>query len=168
MKKSCMALLSMTAAMTAISTPTLAAEISGLDKPAASENVHVMVEKVADTDNTTSDSMSRSRTSGNPRNDATGTPPSASDTTPRPGTSNNAENDTAADIEWKWANSIDNKKPLFPQLDGNRDGSLTESEFQSGTMLDDETQVFSQLDKDRNGSISESEFNTYANVKGRL
>lgn len=73
----------------------------------------------------------------------------------------------ANDVNWKWPEAIDRSKPLFPQIDTNNDGYLSQTEFMNGTILENESEVFVMLDKNKSESISKQEFKKYAKTGGK-
>lgn len=73
----------------------------------------------------------------------------------------------ANDVNWNWPKQIDRTKPLFPQIDKDNNGYLSQAEFMDGTMLENESAVFAMLDKNNSGYISKNEFNTYSKTGGK-
>lgn len=73
----------------------------------------------------------------------------------------------ANDVNWNWPDRIDRSKPLFPQIDKDNNGYLSQAEFMDGTILENESAVFAMLDKNNSGYISKGEFNTYSKTGGK-
>lgn len=69
--------------------------------------------------------------------------------------------------DWAWNETVDPNKPLFNQLDTNKNGMISQREFMKGTIHDNEAEVFAMLDKNQNGSISPYEIKAYSKMGGR-
>lgn len=71
------------------------------------------------------------------------------------------------DVNWDWPEFVRPNQPVFPQIDSNKDGYLSQKEFMNGTLLENESAVFAMLDKNQSGYISKTEFNTYSKTGGK-
>ena len=59
--------------------------------------------------------------------------------------------------DWAWENNIDPNKPLFNQLDKNRNGFISKLEFKNSVINDREMEAFAFLDKNKDRQINRSE-----------
>lgn len=73
------------------------------------------------------------------------------------------------DTNWnlQWPKTINRNKPIFPQVDVNNSGFISQTEFMAASNHDNEADVFAAIDRDQSGYISKTEFNTYGKMAGK-
>lgn len=77
------------------------------------------------------------------------------------------------DVNWDWPDEltfeplVDPKKPLFAQLDTNRNGYITQKEFMKNTIHDNEAEMFARLDVNNDKHITRAELQSQMKTSQR-